>query len=447
VPGSPADNAVGGSAWRLARRRSHDVWHFLGDLRLPYPIRAYSLARRNNGNALSPLSSQERHQYSDAQYATGRQSVGPVRSRTPLVLAGLLIVALIATVGLAAFAPGDSEGGSETTQAEVSALDYPISGRVASAVLALAVTPVQDAEIATTSTAASVDVMEADEASAGEPAPTAAPATTVNTEAPASSAAPSTTAAPPPAADTSPPALQIVAPDDGAIVTSRVVEFRGVTERGASVFSGPYEAEVDEDGNWFINLVVAPGDNGALFTARDAAGNEATARIVVTYDPPTTTTKPPSTTTTKPSTATTTTTKPSTVTTTTTQPPASQWSPLWPADSSGRRNVEEWRDEVAAHWDADKVDCVLGIIKLESGGDPTASNRGVYLGLLQHSSRYWESRARGAGFVDDNGLVASPFNGEANIAAGAYLAEYYERIGKDWRAPWTVWTSVPACTG
>ena len=64
---------------------------------------------------------------------------------------------------------------------------------------------------------------------------------------------------------------------------------------------------------------------------------------------------------------------------------------------------------------------------------------------MQHSATYWPSRAKGAGFVDSAGLVASPFNGEANIAAGAYLADYYDRIGKDWRSPWTVWPSVSAC--
>ncbi len=64
---------------------------------------------------------------------------------------------------------------------------------------------------------------------------------------------------------------------------------------------------------------------------------------------------------------------------------------------------------------------------------------------MQHSATYWASRAKGAGFVDSSGLVASPFNGEANIAAGAYLADYYDRIGKDWRSPWTVWSSVSAC--
>ncbi|MEN8235179.1 MAG: hypothetical protein ABFR89_09690 [Actinomycetota bacterium] len=366
-----------------------------------------------------------------------------MRSRIPLVLAGLLIIALMATVGLAAFATGDSEATDAAPETATLDMDLPISGRVASAVFALAVAPVRDADVETTTTIAVAETAPEETAAvetttAVDTTTTAAPETTT-TAAPATSKAPATTvAAPQPKADTTPPALQIVSPKDGATVTSRIVEFRGVTERGAKVFSGPYEAEMDDDGNWAINLVLAPGDNGAKFTARDAAGNETTARIVVTYDPPvttTTTTKPPSTTTT---------TKPSS-TTTTTKPPTSGYSPLWPADSGGRRNVEEWRADVEKHWDADKVDCVLGIIKLESGGDPRASNAGKYLGLMQHSVKYWESRARGAGFVDGDGLVASPFNGEANIAAGAYLANYYERIGKDWRQPWTVWGSVPAC--
>jgi hypothetical protein len=385
--------------------------------------------------------------------ATKRRSISTVRSRIPLVLAGLLIIALIATIGLAAFTPGSSDGAPESSAVETLDIDLPISGRVASAVLALAVAPVRDADLATSTTLAIADPVPdtavpeaAAESTTVAPDPTTSssttqPETTTTTAEPATAETAS--------ADTTPPALQVLSPKDGATVTNRVVEFSGVTERGASVASGPYDADTDGDGDWVLNLVLAPGANGATFTARDAAGNETTVRIVVNYDPPqstTTTTKAPSPTTKPPSGATTTTTKaPST--TTTTEAPSSGYSPQWPADSGGSRNVESWRADVARHWDADKVECVLGLIKLESGGNPTASNGGRYLGLLQHSANYWASRAKGAGFVDDAGLVASPFNGEANIAAGAYLANYYERIGKDWRTPWTVWRSVPACGG
>ncbi len=375
-----------------------------------------------------------------------------MRSRIPLVLAGLLIIALIATIGLAAFTPGSTASAPESSPVETLDMDLPISGRVASAVLALAVVPVRDADLATSTTLAVAEPApdttgseDAAESTTVAPDPTTSssttqPETTTTTaEAVAAQTAPT---------DTTPPALQIVYPKDGATVTSRVVEFRGVTERGASVASGPYDADTDGDGDWALNLVLASGANGAAFTARDAAGNETTVRIVVNYDPPestTTTTKAASTTTKPPSGETTTTKAPST--TTTTKAPSSGYSPQWPADSGGSRDVESWRADVARHWDANKVDCVLGLIKLESGGNPAASNGGRYLGLLQHSSNYWASRAKGAGFVDSAGLVASPFNGEANIAAGAYLAGYYERVGKDWRTPWTVWRDVPACGG
>ncbi len=372
-----------------------------------------------------------------------------MRSRIPLVFAGLLIIALIATVGLAAFTPGETDSTADSATIETLDMDLPISGRIASAVLALAVAPVRGADLATSTTIAVAESTTQSEsapdtitattatqpASQEEPATTEAPETSTTAAATTSTEQVTTTKAA--SADTTPPALQVLSPKNGATVTSRVVEFTGVTERGAEVSSGSYAAETDDSGDWSINLVVAPGDNGAAFTARDAAGNETTVRIVVTYDPPTTTT------TTKAPTVTTTTKAPTV--TTTTRAPSSGYSSLWPADSAGRRDIEAWRSDVAAHWPSDRVDCVLGIIKLESGGDPTASNRGRYLGLMQHSATYWASRARGAGFVDSSGLVASPFNGEANIAAGAYLADYYDRIGKDWRSPWTVWSSVSAC--
>ena len=363
---------------------------------------------------------------------TGRRSISTVRSRIPLVLAGLLIIALIATIGLAAFTPGGADSTADSTPVETLEMDLPISGRVASAVLALAVAPVRGADLATSTTVA-----------IAEPAPdtTVAPETSTSSSAPqedTTTTAVEAAAAQTTAADTTPPALQVLSPKDGATVTSRVIEFKGATEQGAEVSSGPFDADMDAEGDWSIKLVLAPGANGASFTARDAAGNETTVRIVVTYDPP------ESTTTTTNASSPTTTNAPST---TTTNAPSSGYSPQWPADSGGRRDVEAWRSDVARHWDADKVDCVLGIIYYESKGDPTASNSGRYLGLLQHSATYWASRARGAGFVDGDGLVASPFNGEANIAAGSYLAEYYENIGKDWRSPWTVWPSVSACSG
>ena len=112
--------------------------------------------------------------------------------------------------------------------------------------------------------------------------------------------APPTTAYVPPAqtttstveVDTEPPHLEITSPEEGAIFEVKTVTFRGVTEPGASVFSGPWEAEVEESGEWHIVLILSEGSNVARFNARDAAGNESTASIRVHYEPakPTTTT-------------------------------------------------------------------------------------------------------------------------------------------------------------
>ena len=385
---------------------------------------------------------------------TGGRSISPVRSRIPLILAGLLIIALVATIGLAAFTPGGSKSAADDIEVETLDIDLPISGRVASAVLALAVAPVRGADLATSTTLAVAEAStsttgaEDDTATTTEESTLAAPkssssTTAADTTTTATEAAPAQTTA----ADTTPPALQVLSPKDGATVTSRVIEFTGVTERGAEVFSGPFEAETDAQGDWAINLVLAPGANGASFTARDAAGNETSVRIVVNYDAPdsTTPTTKASSTTTKPSSGTTTTTKASS-TTTTTKAPSSGYSPQWPADSGGRRSVENWRSTVAQYWPADRVDCVLGIIYRESGGDPTARNASSNaLGLMQHLGKYWPSRAAGAGFVDSNGLIASPYNGAANIAAGKWVADWAEQYQGAWWKPWSSLPSYGSC--
>ena len=77
-----------------------------------------------------------------------------MRSRIPLILAGLLIIALMATIGLAAFTPGGSDPAAEDAEFDTLDVDLPISGRVASAVLALAVAPVRGADLATSTTVA-----------------------------------------------------------------------------------------------------------------------------------------------------------------------------------------------------------------------------------------------------------------------------------------------------
>lgn len=354
-----------------------------------------------------------------------------MRPRIPLAYAGLLIIALVAVVGFAAFSPNpDPVDAQDTTAVDDGPTERPeASARVASAVLALrvsdaesrtATTQVDHAASTTTSTTVDLTTTSAGNVEGGDTlaAPESAAAESDSTT--SSSTAPSR--------DTTPPSLRVTSHDDGDTVTTRIVSFIGTTDPGASVASGPYEADVSDGGTWELSLVMAPGPNGALFTATDSAGNAATVRIVLNYDAPSETTTT--------TTANTTTTSGSSGTTTTTSG-GSPWSPNWSADSGGKQNVENWRATVASYWPANRVDCVLGIIQRESGGDARAYNSGSNAeGLMQHLHKYWESRAIGAGFVDGNGLVATPYNGAANIAAGAFLAGWAENYQPAWWWPW-----------
>jgi len=370
----------------------------------------------------------------------------------------------MAVIGFAAFSPGSASLTEDPVTTTIAASVPDVSARVASAVLALRVTE-SDSRIATTVTTQAPDQDAPDTDSAAtesqtqsvDETSTTTPADTTTTKAAAAddaaedepvaddaeilavTTAPPTTSAPTTtkARDTTPPSIKVTSHKDGATVTSSVVTFSGTSESGAKVTSGPFPATMSDNGRWTIKLNVVDGRNGASFTATDRSGNSATTRIVVNYDAPsaspTTTKASPTTTkaaptTTKP--AATTTTKPASTST-------SKWSPNWPADAGGIRNVETWRSTVAKYWPSNRVDCVLGIIYRESKGDPRAYNASSRAeGLMQHLNKYWVSRAKGAGFVDGSGRVASPYNGAANIAAGAYLGRYYDGAIGQWWNPW-----------
>ena len=346
-----------------------------------------------------------------------------MRPRAPIAFAGLLIIALVAVIGFAAFSTSLSDEPETTTAlvAPTMATTAPVSARVAAAVLAYAVSPQPQVET------------PQQEPTDTEGEPSTAATDTSQVPPPTTTTAAATTTTKP--ADTRPPALEVTSPDNGATVSSELVLFEGTTEPGAEVASGPYAADVDENGRWDLALVVKPGPNGALFTAGDAAGNETTVRVVVHYEPPTPTTAAPATTTSPPANS-----------PTTTAPPPEEWSPLWPADAAGRRDVEAWRPLVAQYWAADRVECALGLIHLESRGNPAAHNQNTgAVGLLQHLLKYWKGRAAAAGFVDSNGLYAHPYNAEANIAAGAWLANSYSNLGRNWWSPWYSLPSWPGC--
>lgn len=327
----------------------------------------------------------------------------------------MLIIALVAVIGFAAFstASGDGDAATDTETPTVTT----VSARVASAILALRVSDA-DARIAETTNATSAPTTVAVE----EPV---SPETDITdaSGAPTASAAPTTSAPPSPTSapttqpkDTTPPDLHITSPSDGAKVEDRVVTFKGTSEPGAKVYSGPYDAVVDGDGNWTLKLVISSEGSNAKFTAEDKAGNTVTKSVLVTYSPP------PSTTTTRGSTPTTTS-------------ASSNWSPQWPADAAGRRHVEYWRTLVAKYWPDRLVNCALNIIHFESFGNPQAYNRTAQAeGLFQHLSKYWKARAAAAGFRDANGLYATPYNAEANIAVSWYLA----KNSSPWDRHWSV---------
>lgn len=85
-------------------------------------------------------------------------------------------------------------------------------------------------------------------------------------------------------ADTTPPKLAVTSPADGAHFGEKKLTYSGVTEPGARVFAGEWEADVLENGEWHIILVLSPGKNITTFTATDPAGNRTKATVTAYLD-------------------------------------------------------------------------------------------------------------------------------------------------------------------
>lgn len=84
--------------------------------------------------------------------------------------------------------------------------------------------------------------------------------------------------------DTTPPKLVITSPTDGAHFGEKTLKYSGVTEPGARVFAGEWEADVFDSGEWQIVLVLSPGKNITTFRAKDAAGNVAKTTVAAYLD-------------------------------------------------------------------------------------------------------------------------------------------------------------------
>lgn len=95
--------------------------------------------------------------------------------------------------------------------------------------------------------------------------------------------------------------------------------------------------------------------------------------------------------------------------------------------------TERWRPVVAAYFAPDLVEDAMVIIECESNGDPEAVNPySGAAGLFQFLPGTWAVASVKAGVGD-----RSVFDGEANIIAASWLAEYYRSRGYD---PWLPWS-------
>ncbi|HEY7582861.1 MAG TPA: transglycosylase SLT domain-containing protein [Acidimicrobiia bacterium] len=110
-------------------------------------------------------------------------------------------------------------------------------------------------------------------------------------------------------------------------------------------------------------------------------------------------------------------------------PPSIGTNPIKPA-------VEQWRSLVSAYFQSAWVEPALRIIQCESLGDPEAYNPySGASGLFQFLPGTWAVISTKAGFGG-----ASAFDPEANIGTAAWLAAYYQSLGRN---PWTPWYCTP----
>jgi len=83
----------------------------------------------------------------------------------------------------------------------------------------------------------------------------------------------------------SPPHLEVLDPVHGATVTTRRYTFKGVTDPNCTVaVGGKYEATVEPDGSWALDLLLAPGRNSTTLVATDPdSGLETSVAVRIYY--------------------------------------------------------------------------------------------------------------------------------------------------------------------
>ena len=84
--------------------------------------------------------------------------------------------------------------------------------------------------------------------------------------------------------DSAAPAISVISPAPGAILTSSIVTVSGTTESGAEVTVNGVRVDVSGAGAWAVDLVLADGAQSIVVRVVDAAGNSATVTRSVTVD-------------------------------------------------------------------------------------------------------------------------------------------------------------------
>jgi hypothetical protein len=81
-----------------------------------------------------------------------------------------------------------------------------------------------------------------------------------------------------------PPRLEVLDPAHGTTVTTARYTFSGVTDPGCAVTVGEkYEATVEEDGSWALDLMLEPGRNSTTFTATHPDSGLVTSQAIRVY--------------------------------------------------------------------------------------------------------------------------------------------------------------------
>lgn len=78
--------------------------------------------------------------------------------------------------------------------------------------------------------------------------------------------------------------IEILWPEPDSHWDERVVAFEGEAEPGSEVFAGRYKADINDRGEWRIELILSPGANKAVLKVVDEAGNVSEDSITVWLD-------------------------------------------------------------------------------------------------------------------------------------------------------------------